>query len=137
MKKILVIDDEATIRLVFSHILSNEITAVITCKNSKEAREALSRHAFDLVISDIRLGGTRSIEGLELLSHIKNMSPGTKVIIMTGYCSEEMKEDAYRRGAFHYYEKPIDMNHLVSKVEAIGIDISSTESGLHREYLNS
>ena len=137
MKKILIIDDEATIRLVFSHILSNESTALITCKNAREAREVLSRHTFDLVISDIRLGGTRSIEGLELLSHINNTAPGTKVIIMTGYGSEEMKEDAYRRGAFHYYEKPIDMNHLVSKVKALGIDISSTESGLHREYLNS
>jgi len=137
MKKILLVDDEATIRLVFSHILSNENTAVIACKNLREAKEALLRHSFDLVISDIRLSGINGIEGLELLSYIKKETPGTEVIIMTAYGSEETREDAYRRGAFHFYEKPLDINHLVSKIQALGINTSSTQSGLHKQYLNS
>ena len=60
------------------------------------------------------------IEGLELLSFIKDMHPKTEVIIMTAYGTEEIKEDAYRRGAYYYYEKPIDLSHLVDKGPGAG-----------------
>ena len=121
MKKILLVDDEPTILLTLSHLLSTKDTVVITCSSMEEAEEALSKYAFDLMIADIRLSGMYGIEGLELLSYVRRISPSTEVIIMTAYGSDEMREDAYRRGAFHYYEKPIDLAHLVSRVRALGI----------------
>jgi DNA-binding NtrC family response regulator len=124
MKKILLVDDEPTILLTLSHLLSTRDTVVITCSSMEEAEEALSKYAFDLVIADIRLSGMYGIEGLELLSFIRKISPSTEVIIMTAYGSDEMRDDAYRRGAFHYYEKPIDLAHLVSRVRALGIPVS-------------
>lgn len=123
MKKILIVDDEPTILLTLSHLLSTKDTVVITCASMEEAEEALSKYAFDLVIADIRLSGMYGIEGLELLSYIRKISPATEVIIMTAYGSDEIREDAYRRGAFHYYEKPIDLTHLVSRVCALGIPV--------------
>ncbi len=123
MKKILIVDDEPSILLSLSHLLSSNDTVVVTCSRIEEAEEALDRYRFDLVIADIRLSGVYGIEGLELLSYIKNISPMTKVIIMTAYGSEEMREAAYRRGAYFYYEKPIDMDDLLSKVRECGIDI--------------
>ena len=125
MKKILIVDDEPTILMTLSHLLNNKETTVITSSRMEEAEEALSRYAFDLVIADIRLSGMYGIEGLELLSFIKNMHADTEVIIMTAYGSDEIREDAYRRGAFYYYEKPIDLTHLVNKVHELGISVSS------------
>lgn len=117
--KIMVVDDEQTILMTFSHFLSNKETTVITCSTKEEAEEALSRYVFDLVIADIRLSGTYGVEGLELLSLVKKMNPGTQVIIMTAYSTNENKEEAYKRGAFHYYEKPIDITDLIAKVQSI------------------
>ena len=125
MKKILIVDDEPTILMTLSHLLNNKDTTVITSSRMEEAEEALSRYAFDLVIADIRLSGMYGIEGLELLSFIKQMHAETEVIIMTAYGSDEIKEDAYRRGAYYYYEKPIDLSHLVNKVQELGIPVSS------------
>lgn len=121
MKKVLIVDDEPTILMTLSHLLGSKDTTVITSSRMEEAEEALSRYTFDLVIADIRLSGMYGIEGLELLSYIKKLSPATEVIIMTAYGSEEMREDAYRRGALHYYEKPIDISHLISEVQPLGI----------------
>lgn len=123
MKKILVVDDEPTILMTLSHLLSTKDTIVITSSRIEEAEEALSKYTFDLVVADIRLSGMYGIEGLELLSYIKELHPDTKVIIMTAYGSDEIRDDAYRRGAYHYYEKPIDISHLIQTVSALGITI--------------
>ncbi len=128
MKKILIVDDEPTILLTLSHVLSRKDTVVITSSRIEEAEEALSRYPFDLVIADIRLSGMYGIEGLELLSYIKEVSPSTEVIIMTAYGSDEMRDEAYSRGAYYYYEKPIDIEHLVSKIGPLGIILPSAQN---------
>lgn len=127
MKKVLIVDDEPTILMTLAHLLGNKDTTVITSSRMEEAEEALSRYTFDLVIADIRLSGMYGMEGLELLSYVKKLSPTTEVIIMTAYGSEEMKEEAYRRGALHYYEKPVDISHLISEVQPLGIVIPGVQ----------
>lgn len=123
MKKILIVDDEPTILMTLSHLLSNKDSVVITSSRIEEAEEALARYTFNLVIADIRLSGMYGIEGLELLSFIKKINPTTEVIIMTAYGSDDIRDDAYGRGAFYYYEKPIDIAHLISKVQTLGIQV--------------
>lgn len=125
MKKILIVDDEPTILMTLSHLFSSKDTTVITSKRMEEAEEALLRYTFDLVIADIRMSGVYGREGLELLSFIKSQSPETEVIIMTAYGSDEIKNEAYMRGAFHYYEKPIDLADLAARVKNLGINLSS------------
>lgn len=127
MKKILVIDDEPTILLTLAHLLSSKDTTVITSIRLEEAEEALARYSFDLVIADIRLSGMYGKEGLELLSFIKRRYPDTEVIIMTAYGTEEIREDTYRRGAYYYFEKPIDLPNLIDKVQTLGIPVSSAQ----------
>jgi len=125
VKRILIVDDEPAILMALSHLLNNEDTLVITSSRIEEAEEAMDRYKFDLVIADIRLSGIEGIEGLELLSYINRISPETKVIIMTAYGSDDMKDSAYMRGAYYYYEKPIDMDDLVKKVADCGISVIS------------
>lgn len=124
MNKILIVDDESTILMTLSHTLNSRDTTVITSSRIEDAEEALKRYQFDLVIADIRLSGMYGIEGLELLSYIKKISPKTEVIIMTAYGSEEMEKMAYERGAAHYFEKPVDMDELLEKVNELGIPIA-------------
>lgn len=124
IKRILIVDDEPTILLTLSHVLRNDGVEVMLSRKIESAEEALSRYQFDLVIADIRMSGMYGIEGLELCSYIKEKSPKTEVIIMTAYGSEEMREEAYKRGAYYYYEKPIDIDHLIKKCDEIGIPVS-------------
>jgi DNA-binding NtrC family response regulator len=123
VKRVLVVDDEPSILLSLSHLFSNDEVMVITSRRIEDAEEALEHYPFDLVIADIRLSGIDGIEGLELLSYIKKIRPDTKVILMTAYGSEEMRESALRRGACYYYEKPIDMNNLARKAGDCGIPV--------------
>lgn len=124
MKKVLIVDDEPTILLSLSHLLSSRAVSVITTGKIEEAEEALLTQKIDLVIADIRLSGVHGLEGLQLLEHIKTHSPAPKVIIMTAYGTPEMKEMAYANGAYHYYEKPVDINDLLKKAEGCGIPVS-------------
>ncbi|MBI5696563.1 MAG: response regulator [Nitrospirae bacterium] len=127
-KRILIVDDEPTILLSLSYCLKTQGVEVITSSRIEAAEEALSRYFFDLVIADIRMSGMYGIEGLELLSYVKRLSPETEVIIMTAYGSDEIKAEAVRRGAFYYYDKPINIEHLLGKVGELGIPVSGSAS---------
>lgn len=120
-KRILIVDDEPTILLTLSYALRSQDVEVITASRLEPAEEALNRYSFDLVIVDIRMSGILGIEGLELLSYIKRRWPLMAVIVMTAYGSEEIRKDAYDRGAFYYYSKPIDIEDLIQRVSAMGI----------------
>jgi DNA-binding NtrC family response regulator len=124
-KKILIVDDEPTILLTLSYALRSKDVEVVTASRLEPAEEALKKHAFDLVIADIRMSGLLGEEGLELLTYIKRNWPGTKVIIMTAHGSEEVRQDAYERGATHYYQKPVDIRELMQKIEELGLPLKN------------
>lgn len=124
LKKILIVDDEQSILLSLSYALTTEGVEVITCSEIEQAEVALENARFDLVITDIRMSGVNGIEGLELLSYIKDRYK-TEVIIMTGYGTDEIEAEAYRRGAFHYFKKPIDIPELLKKVAEIGVPVKN------------
>ena len=122
LKKIMIVDDEPSILLSLSYALKAEGVEVITCNEIEQAEEALNNTHFDLVIADIRMSGVNGIEGLELLSYIKEHF-NTKVIIMTGYGTEEIEAEAYRRGAHHYFRKPVDIGELLKQVALADIPV--------------
>jgi len=126
VRRILIVDDEPTILLSLSYCLKTDGVEVITSSKIESAEEALSRYFFDLVIADIRMSGMYGIEGLELLSYIKKISPDTNVIIMTAYGSDEIKDEAMRRGAYYYYDKPVNIEHLLNKVRELGIPVGGS-----------
>lgn len=122
-RRILIVDDEPTILLTLSYALRSNDVEVITASRLEPAEEALNRYRFDLVIVDIRMSGVLGVEGLELLSYIKRQWPDTEVIIMTAYGSDDMKRDAYERGAKYYYNKPIDIDDLFQRIRDMGIPV--------------
>lgn len=122
LKKILIVDDEQSILLSLSYILKVEGVEVLACNEIEQAEEALVNSHFDLVIADIRMSGINGIEGLELLSYIKERF-ATEVIIMTGFGTPEMEAEAYRRGACNYFKKPIEIPTLLTAVAKLGIPV--------------
>ncbi len=123
-KRLLIVDDEPTILLTLSYALRSEGVEVMTASRLEPAEEALSRYAFDVVIVDIRMSGILGIEGLELLSYIKRYWPKTEVIVMTAFGSEEIKKEAYERGARYYYDKPVDIRELTRAVRELGLPVN-------------
>ncbi len=122
-KRILIVDDEPTILLTLSYMLRTDGVEVITASRLEPAEEALSRYAFNVVVVDIRMSGILGIEGLELLSYIKRNWPSTEVIVMTAHGTDEIKAEAYERGARHYYEKPVDIRELSGLMRKLGIPV--------------
>lgn len=122
LKKILIVDDEQSILLSLSYVLRVEGVEVLACSEIEQAEEALSSSHFDLVIADIRMSGINGIEGLELLSYIKNQF-ATDVFIMTGFGSPDIEAEAYRRGATQYFSKPIEIPVLLDAVAKLGIPV--------------
>jgi DNA-binding NtrC family response regulator len=120
LEKILVVEDEPTIRLMLSHALQEEGHEVFMAQSLQAAEEALERHPVSFVITDIRLSGMQRMEGLELLQYIKRHRPRTGVIIMTADLSAEVREKAYGLGAKHCFEKPFDFTEMMHCVQETG-----------------
>ncbi len=120
-KKILIVDDEPTVLFTLANSLRSPGVEVVTASKLESAEAALEKYFFDLVIADIRMSGILGIEGLELLSYVKKNSPKTKVIIMSGSGSDDLRKHALERGADHYYDKPVDIAELLHRVKEMGI----------------
>src|SRR6185295_14037719 len=82
--------------------------------SAEEALAALSDHTFDLVISDINMGG---MSGLELVPHVHSISPDTVVVMISGQNNIETAIEAQRVGAFDYIMKPFDPRHVEAAVK--------------------
>jgi DNA-binding response OmpR family regulator len=117
-KRILVVDDEAPIRLLLSEfILLLPGTAVDTACNVDEAEELLARHDYDCVISDFSMPGGRT--GIDLLNMVRQDYPGLKVIIVTGSSSEGFKAQIMNASPDLFMEKPVNMHTFLSEVTAL------------------
>ena len=121
MKKILILDGREETLLILSKVLRTYNVEVITTTNIEEAESTLKSTFFNLVITDARMNGELGREGLELLEYVREKSPGTRVIIMTTSGSPESEKEAYERGAYCYFEKPIDLRVLNDCLKEIGI----------------
>lgn len=115
--RVLIVDDEPTILLGLSHVLRRGGARVTPCLGRDEAEEAIQSQVFDLALLDVRLSGSEARVGLDLLTHLKQRSPRTRVIVMTAYGTDEVRREAFARGASHYYDKPINLDHLLGLVK--------------------
>jgi len=104
--KILVVDDEADLRLTMRRLLEREGYQVRTAANGPEALEALAREAFVAMITDLRMPG---MSGEELMDQaLSRYGPELAVIVLTGYGTIPSAVEALQRGAEDYWTKPVD-----------------------------
>ncbi len=109
--RILVVDDEADVRLLLTREIRDRGHEVVAVADSVPAMERMGQGDFDVVLTDIRMPG---MDGMDLTTWIKRTRPDTNVIVMTGYGSLETANRAVRPGAFDYLQKPFRQIDLVT-----------------------
>ena len=112
--RILVVDDEQSVTDAMEIILGDHGLEVKTANTVSEADAEMSRGAFDLVFTDLRLPDS---SGIELLTRIKADSPDTEVVLMTAHGSLDVTIEAIKKGAYYYLEKPFTPDQLFMLTE--------------------
>lgn len=109
MSKILVVDDEQSMRDFLAIMLKKEGHEVVTAGNGSDALKAIQAEIFDLVITDVKMPG---MDGIEVLKTIKDISPETVVIMITAFATAETAVEAMKIGAYDYIIKPFKVDEL-------------------------
>jgi DNA-binding NtrC family response regulator len=107
--RILIIDDEDSIREYLSMMLEREGYEVSASEDGKKALKLNLKQAYDVVITDIQLPG---MSGIDILTTLRDTDPTLPVIIITGHASQESAIDALNMGAFYYLLKPVSNEEL-------------------------
>jgi DNA-binding NtrC family response regulator len=113
---VLFVDDEISLREFMRLELPRLGHDVTVCPDGRSALETMKKATFDAAILDLRMP---DMTGIEVLEHLKQVSPDTEAVMMTGYASKETAIEALRLGAFDYITKPCK----ISEIEGILIRI--------------
>ena len=122
--KILIVDDEPTIRETLSLVLREENFQCELAENGAEGLNRVKEKNFDLIITDLKMP---EMGGLELMERAMTISPKTSVIIITAYASLESAIQALQFGAYDYIIKPLDFDDVILRINRLME---------HRELLN-
>lgn len=113
MAKILVIDDERSIRNTLKDILEFEKHQVTLAENGKQGLEVAQNGVFDLIFSDIKMP---EMDGIELLGHLHEINIEAPIVMISGHGNIETAVECIKKGAFDFIVKPIDLNRLLITV---------------------
>ena len=112
--RILVVDDDENIRKVVIAILEDEGYTVESVGTAKEAIEKTKRKFYNIALIDIRLP---DMEGIELLTKIRETTPRMRKVIVTGYPTLQNAVEAVNKGADAYIVKPFDVKKVLKTIE--------------------
>ncbi len=111
--RILIVDDDESIRKTLSMILKEEGYTVDMAQNGKEAIKKTQTEFYNLALIDIKLP---DMEGTELLTKIRDTTPKMRKVIVTGYPSLQNAVDAVNKGANAYILKPFDVEKVLKTI---------------------
>jgi two-component system response regulator PilR (NtrC family) len=111
--RILVVDDEQSMRDMLRIVLRRDGYEVVLAENGRSALDLLKKEQFDLLLSDIRMP---DLSGVDVLRAAKDANPGVVAFMMTAFASTDTAVEAMRLGAIDYFTKPFSMDELRLKV---------------------
>ena len=111
MPRVLVIDDEESMRTGCLQALTEEGYRVRTAEDGIQGLETAQKEAFDLIILDLRMPG---MDGMEVLEKLREHDPGAVVVVITGYATIESAVEAMKRGAYDFLPKPFTPETLLA-----------------------
>lgn len=115
--KILVVDDEDNVRKNLSAFILKKFNSDVgQAKDGKEALEKIKEQNFDLMLLDIKMPG---ISGIEVIKQAKISSPQTKILVVSGYDSNEVAKEALKAGAMDFVPKPYTAEAVAAKVKSL------------------
>ncbi len=110
MSKILVIDDERSIRNTLKDILEYEKYEVDLAEDGKKGIEKVNQAEYDIVLCDIKMPG---IDGIEVLEQLQQLASDTPVVMISGHGNIDTAVESIKKGAYDFIEKPLDLNRLL------------------------
>ena len=113
-QRMLLVDDQAPILAPLVEYFTSIGWTVSASQEYEEAAALLETSTFDLLLADVRLGGIHSHEGLELLAAVRARGLPMRVVLMTGYGSPMVQEEARRLGADALLSKPVPLSTLAA-----------------------
>ncbi len=113
---ILIVDDEADLRTLLRHILTAQGYQITDAEDGEEAIELIKRQKFDIALLDIQMP---NINGIQVLKYIKDHSPQTKAVMLTGYADLKHAMEAKEFGARDFIGKPYKLEDVLSTIEHI------------------
>jgi DNA-binding NtrC family response regulator len=128
-RSILVVDDDERVRASVSRALSDERTQVQTAESAEQAISVLAETPADLIIADLRLPG---MDGIELLSLVRQRMPDAEVVMITAYEDLPTVAAAMRAGAAEFLVKPLDLHQLRRLVDGVFKDRATYERSVAR-----
>jgi DNA-binding NtrC family response regulator len=122
--KVLLLDDEPIVGKRLKPALTKIGCEVEVFEDSRKALERIDQMDFDIVITDIRMD---EVDGIEILEHVHQKSPRTRVIMITGYAMMSLAKKAMEKGAFDFIAKPFkpdDLRRVVARAAgALGLAV--------------
>jgi DNA-binding NtrC family response regulator len=135
MPSVLIVDDKDSLRDMLSKTLSMEGFDVATAADGNDALRLADARRFDVVLTDLKLP---SMDGIEVLSKLKDMDPSQQIIMMTAFGTIETAVRAMKLGAFDFLTKPFDPEHLTLLLKrALENQRLAAENVLLREELST
>ena len=113
MGKILIIDDERSIRRALKEILEFEQFEVHEAENGKEGMDKINSASYDIIFCDIKMP---QMDGMEVLDEIHKLKIEVPVIMISGHGNIDTAVEAIKKGAFDFIEKPLDLNRILVTV---------------------
>ncbi|MFO0818137.1 MAG: response regulator [Pirellulales bacterium] len=111
MARILLVDDDDSLRDQLTRALTRRGYAVVAAAGSEEAMQCVRREPCEMAILDLRMPGE---SGMNLLSEILAVAPATQIVILTGFGSIASAVDALKRGAVNYVAKPAHVDEILA-----------------------
>ncbi len=127
--RVLVVDDDPEIGTLFRRVLGNRSQTVTVARDGYEALERVNQEKYDLVFLDVKLPG---MDGVETLEKIKNISPDSIVVMMSGYSVEEEIKKAIDMGAQDFLTKPFEDMDQIMTIEEVARYLSLHELTVRR-----
>jgi len=125
--RILIVDDEPSMREFLEIMLEKEGYEVATAPNGTDALKQCRKTPFDLIITDIKMP---RVDGMEVLQKIREINPSTKVILITAFANQEGSIESMREGAYDYIAKPFKIEAVKMAIESA---LKSKEKGINWE----
>lgn len=119
-KRVLVVEDEHSIRDILVELFDVEGNHVSSAELLPDALERLRTQRFDLIVTDLRLGGKRD-GGLQVMAVAGMLSPDATVLVLTAYPDDANRQASFRLGALHFLEKPVDLAVIAQHADKAGV----------------
>lgn len=110
MARILVIDDERSIRSTLKEVIEYENHTVDLAENGIEGLQMVEKNSYDIILCDIKMP---EMDGIEVLEKITALNIESQVIMISGHGNIDTAVEAIKKGAFDFVEKPLDLNRLL------------------------